>query len=69
MTIKFSTHDVELQVPIVFAPKYRRKVFCGEKRREIGSILRQLREWKGVEIIEAEVCPDHVHMRLKIPRS
>ena len=52
---------------IVFAPKYRRKVFYGEKRREIGAILRQLCEWKGVEIIEAEVCPDHVHMCVKIP--
>ena len=52
---------------IVFAPKYRRKVFYGEKRREIGAILRQLCEWKGVEIIEAEVCPDHVHMCIKIP--
>ncbi len=52
---------------IVFAPKYRRKVFYGEKRREIGAILRQLCEWKGVEIIEAEVCPDHVYMCLKIP--
>ena len=51
---------------IVFAPKYRRKVFYGEKRREIGAILRQLCEWKGVEIIEAEVCPDHVHMCIKI---
>ena len=52
---------------IVFAPKYRRKVFYGEKRREIGAILRQLCEWKGVEIIEAEACPDHVHMCVKIP--
>ncbi len=52
---------------IVFAPKYRRKVFYGEKRREIGAILRQLCEWKNVEIIEAEVCPDHVHMLVKIP--
>ena len=47
---------------IVFAPKYRRKVFFGEKEVEIGKILRQLCEWKGVKIIEAEVCPDHVHM-------
>ena len=38
---------------IVFAPKYRRQVFYGEKRREIGKILRQLCEWKGVEIHEA----------------
>ena len=52
---------------IVFAPKYRRKVFFGEKRREIGAILRQLCEWKGVKIIEAEVCPDHVHMLVAIP--
>lgn len=52
---------------IVFAPKYRRKVFYGQKRREIGAILRQLCEWKGVEIIEAEVCPDHIHMLVKIP--
>ena len=52
---------------IVFAPKYRRKVFYGQKRLEIGAILRSLCEWKEVEIIEAEVCPDHVHMLLSIP--
>ena len=52
---------------IVFAPKYRRKVFYGEKRKEIGAIQRQLCEWKGVEIHEAEVCPDHVHMLVSIP--
>ena len=52
---------------IVFAPKYRRKVFYGEKRLEIGAILRSLCEWKEVGIIEAEVCPDHVHMLLSIP--
>ena len=52
---------------IVFAPKYRRKVFFGKKRLEIGAILRSLCEWKGVEIIEAEVCPDHVHMLVSIP--
>ena len=52
---------------IVFAPKYRRKVFYGEKRREIGEILRQLCNWYGVNIIEAEVCPDHVHMLVEIP--
>lgn len=52
---------------IVFAPKYRRKVFYGQKRLEIGAILRSLCEWKEVEIIEAEVCPDHVHMLVKIP--
>ena len=52
---------------IVFAPKYRRKVFYGEKRLEIGAILRELCKWKGVNIIEAEVCPDHIHMLLEIP--
>ena len=52
---------------IVFAPKYRRKVFYGEKRLEIGAILRELCKWKGVNIIEAEVCPDHVHILLEIP--
>ena len=54
---------------IVFAPKYRRKVFFGEKRREIGKILRQLCEWKKVAIVEAEVCPDHIHMLVEIPPS
>ena len=52
---------------IVFAPKYRRKVFYGEKRREIGEILRTLCNWKKIRIIEAEVCPDHVHMLVEIP--
>ena len=52
---------------IVFAPKYRRKIFYGEHKQEIGKILRELCEWKGVEIIEAEVCPDHIHMLLSIP--
>ena len=52
---------------IVFAPKYRRKVFYADKRLEIGVILRELCNWKGVNIIEAEVCPDHVHMLLEIP--
>ena len=52
---------------IVFAPKYRRKVFYEEKRLALGEILRELCKWKGVEIIEAEVCPDHIHMLLEIP--
>lgn len=52
---------------VVFAPKYRRKVFYGSKRLEIGAKLRRLCEFKGVTIIEAEVCPDHVHMLLEIP--
>ena len=52
---------------IVFVVKYRRKVFHADKRLEIGAILRELCKWKGVNIIEAEVCPDHVHMLLEIP--
>ena len=52
---------------IVFAPKYRRKVFYGEKRLEIGAILRKLCKWKGVQMLEAEVCPNHVHMLAEIP--
>ena len=52
---------------IVFAPKYRRMAFYGSKRLEIGKILRKLCEWKGVNIIEAEVCVDHIHMLVEIP--
>lgn len=52
---------------IVFAPKYRRKVFYDQKREEIGSILRELCKWKGVAIREAEVCPDHIHMLIELP--
>ena len=52
---------------IVFAPKYRRKVFYYEKRLEIGKILRRLCEFKGVALLEAEVCPDHVHILVAIP--
>jgi len=52
---------------IVFAPKYRRKVFYGEKRIDVGKILRQLCEWKQVHIVEAEICTDHVHMLVEIP--
>ena len=52
---------------VVFASKYRRKVFFGEKRREIGSILRALCNWKGIKSIEAEMCPDHIHMLMEMP--
>ena len=52
---------------IVFAPKYRRRIFFGEKKVAIGKILRQLCEWKGVNIIAAECCPDHIHMLVEIP--
>ena len=50
---------------IVF--EYRRKVFYGTKRLEIGQILRQLCNWYGVTLLEAEACPDHIHMLVEIP--
>ena len=52
---------------IVFAPKYRRQVIYGQIRSDIGVIIRKLCEYKGVEIIEAEACPDHIHMLVSIP--
>ena len=52
---------------IVFAPKYRRQVIYGQLRADIGKILRELCERKGVTIIEAEACPDHIHMFVEIP--
>ena len=52
---------------VVFAPKYRRKVFYEEKRDAIREIIRKLCQWKGVEIIEGEVCPDHIHLLISIP--
>ena len=52
---------------IVFAPKYRRKVFYKEKRAEVGKILKTFCEWKKIKIVEAEVYPDHVHMLVEIP--
>ena len=52
---------------IVFAPKYRRKVFYGSNRTEVGNILGELCKWKGVKILSAELCPNHVHMLLEIP--
>ena len=51
----------------MFAPKYRRKVFYQEKKAAIGKILRQLCEWKGVKIIEAEAFPNHIHLFVEIP--
>ena len=55
------------QYHIVFAPKFRRQVIYREIKVDIGKILRQLCQQKGVEIIEAELCPDHIHMLLSIP--
>ena len=52
---------------IVFAPKYRRKEISGSLRSDVGKILRMLCQRKGIEIIEAECCIDHIHMLVKIP--
>ena len=52
---------------IVFAPKYRRQVIYGKIKADIGQILRKLCEHKGIEIIEANACPDHIHMLVSIP--
>ena len=51
----------------MFAPKYRRKEIYGQLKRDIGEMLRKLCEQKGVEVIEAEACPDHIHMLVSIP--
>ena len=51
----------------MFAPKYRRQVIYGKLKVDIGKILRELCSWKGVNIIGAELCPNHVHMLLEIP--
>ena len=52
---------------IVFSPKYRRQVIYGKIKKDIGSMLRRLCEYKGIEIIEAEACKDHIHMLVSIP--
>ena len=52
---------------IVFTPKYRRQVVYGQLKADIGKILRTLCEQKKVNIIEAEACPDHIHMLVSIP--
>lgn len=52
---------------IVFAPKYRRQEIYGKIKADIGQILRKLCEQKGVEIIEAQACTDHIHMMVSIP--
>ena len=57
----------ECKYHIVFAPKYRRQVIYGKIKADIGRILRTLCEQKKVNIIEAEACPDHIHMLVEIP--
>ena len=66
--IKHLSHSTyRCQYHIVFAPKYRRKVIYGKLREDIGQILRKLCEQKGVEILEANAMPDHIHMLVSIP--
>jgi len=66
--IKSTDHSkYRCQYHIVFAPKYRRKEIYGKLRKDIGEILRKLCEQKGAEIIEAEACPDHIHMLVSVP--
>ena len=57
----------ECKYHIVFAPKYRRQVIYGKIKVDIGNMLRKLCEYKGIEIIEAEACKDHIHMLVSIP--
>ena len=57
----------ECKYHIVFAPKFRRKIIYGKIKADIGKILINLRERKGIEIIEGECCPDHIHMLVRIP--
>ena len=66
-TSSLSHTTYECKYHIVFTPKYRRQVIYGKIRSDIGKILRQLCEYKGMETIEAEACKDHIHMLVSIP--
>ena len=66
--IKSSAHSkYRCQYHIVFAPKYSRQVIYGQIKKDIGEIIRKLCEQKGVEIIEAEACKNHIHLLVSIP--
>ena len=66
--LKHTAHSsYRCEYHVVFAPKYRRKVIYNEIKRDIGEILRKLCNEMKVEIIEAEACPDHIHMLVSIP--
>ena len=58
---------MELQISYSVCTKIQKESIFRGKRAEIGKILRTLCEWKGVKIIEAEVCPDYIHMLVEIP--
>ena len=66
-TESLSHTTYECKYHVVFAPKFRRKEIYGNLKMEIGAILRELCRRKGVEIIAAEACPDHIHMYISIP--
>lgn len=51
----------------MFARKYRRQIVHGRLKTDIGKILRELCDRKGIEIIEAKLCTDHIHMFIRIP--
>ena len=66
--LKHTAHSsYRCEYHVVFAPKYRRKVIYNEIKKDIGEILRKLCKEMKVEIIEAEACPDHIHMLVSIP--
>ena len=70
MTFKSLSHSKwRCKYHIVFAPKYRRLEVYGKLKADIGVILRKLCEQKNVEILEAQACPDHIHMLVEIPPS
>ena len=66
--VKHTAHSsYRCEYHIVFAPKYRRKIIYRSLRKDIGEIMRKLCNEMKVEIIEAEACPDHIHMLVSIP--
>mgnify|MGYP000881582910 CR=1 FL=1 len=66
-TLSHTTWECKYHLVFVFAAKYRRQVIYGKIKQDIGRILRELCERKGIEIIEAELCKDHIHMLVRIP--
>lgn len=62
------TYEMDVQVPYrIFTPKYRRKIIYNQYRKDLGKILRELCRYKGVEILEGHLMPDHVHILVSIP--
>ncbi len=66
-TSSLSHTKLNCKYHIVFAPKYRRKAIYSKIKADIGKIIRKLCEVKKVEILEANACPDHIHLLVKIP--